>query len=171
MQQLSSRTTALALALSLLWFPATAINNGLGKTPPAGFRTWNRFGLSVSQALMERVMHAMVAPLTINGSTTSLKDLLYNDVGLDDGWQKCQPTGGYHNLTTGRSIIDTAKFPNMTAMVELAHSLNLTASWYGNNCNCASSLKTDCPDIVKCVQGDVAAFREVGEHAAASCAS
>jgi len=89
---------------------------------------------------MEEVMDAMVARrLTVNGVPTSLLDLGYGDVGLDDAWQKCNSgpgNKGYHN-EAGVPIVDTDTFPDLGAMVSHAHSLNLTAGWYSNNCICS----------------------------------
>ena len=62
----------------------------------------------------------------------SLADFGYTDVGLDDGWQKCGSYGPkqytYHSAA-GKPMIDTARFPDMRRMTELAHSFNLTAGW------------------------------------------
>lgn len=65
---------------------------------------------------------------TVGGVPTSLADLGYADIGLDDGYQACH-TGvhdGYHGAN-GWPLINTSKFPDMAAMVARAHSLNLTA--------------------------------------------
>ena len=60
--------------------------------------------------------------------------------GLDDGWQLCNlhvTPANPHAFHTplGAPIVDTAIFPDLAAMNALAHSLNLTSGWYGNNCN------------------------------------
>jgi hypothetical protein len=54
---------------------------------PMGWRSWNLFGDQVNQKLMENQMSGMTArKRTVNGVLTSLLDLGYNDVGLDDAW-------------------------------------------------------------------------------------
>ena len=55
----------------------------------------------------------------------------YVNVGLDDGWQSCGAgwNGSFHTKA-GEPIIDKAKFPDMKAMVDKAHSLSLRAGWY-----------------------------------------
>ena len=65
----------------------TGIDNGLGLTPPMGWRSWNLYGKNVNQSAMERIMDAMVSrERTVDGVPTSLCDLGYCDVGLDDNW-------------------------------------------------------------------------------------
>ncbi len=72
---------------------------------------------------------------TVDGVPTSLKDLGYSDVGLDDNWQACGSYGpeGYHfHSEEGSPIVNHARFPDFINMTSYAHSLNLTAGWYGN---------------------------------------
>lgn len=118
---------------------AAAIDNGLGLTPPMGWRSWNLFGPNVGQSLITKVMDGMVSKRrSVDGAPASLCDLGYCDVGLDDNWQKCGAgTHGYnYHDDQGRPIINTDLFPDMAAMTEHAHKLGLTAGWYGNNCIC-----------------------------------
>ena len=44
------------------------------------------------------------------------------------------PSAGltYHD-EDGSPIINTDRFPNMSAMTEHAHNIGLTSGWYGNN--------------------------------------
>ena len=144
-----------ALALALVLTPALAMNDGLALTPPRGWRTWNEFGPHVNQTLMEQIMTAVVSrSRVVDGVPTSLADLGYIDVGLDDAWQQCGAgvNHGYHRAD-GSPIVNTTRFPDLAAMTAFAHSLNLTASWYGNNCECA-----DHSSAVINFQGDVAAL-------------
>lgn len=131
----ASAAAVAALALGV----ADAIDNGLGLTPPMGWRSWNLFFDHVNQSLLERVMDGMVArKRTVDGVPTSLCDLGYCDVGLDDAWQACgKGEDGYqYHDSQGRPVINTERFPNMTAMTAKAHGLGLTAGWYANNCIC-----------------------------------
>lgn len=120
-------------------YEVLAIDNGLGRTPPMGWRSWNLYGHDIDQALMLKSMDGMVSrKRQVDGKPMSLCDLGYCDVGLDDWWQDC--TGGaegynYHD-EAGRPVVNTTRFPNMTAMTEYAHKLGLTAGWYANNCHC-----------------------------------
>ena len=57
----------------------------------------------------------------------------------------------YHD-ENGAPVVDLAKFPDMKGMVDHAHSLNLTAGFYSNNCACSDH----CTDI-SCFTQDVKA--------------
>jgi hypothetical protein len=81
---------AFTLAIPL----TTAIDNGLGQKPPMGWRSWNLFGANVNQDLLQGIMDGMVSKArTVDGVPTSLCDLGYCDVGLDDNWQECGAYG------------------------------------------------------------------------------
>ncbi len=157
------RLTVLATSGSF----SNAINNGLGITPPRGWRSWNQFGTNINQDLVEDQYAAMVhRGRQVDGVPTSLLDLGYRTAGIDDGWQKCHsgPGGvGFHNAS-GYPIVDTAKFENMKAMTTKAKSLGLMPGWYGNNCAC-NEQRPECAfkngtDI--CFAGDVAATIDFG---------
>jgi hypothetical protein len=123
-------TLALASAASV----ARAIDNGLGRTPPMGWRSWNCYHGSTTQAKMTAATDAMVSP----SRGVSLLAAGYNNVGLDDVWQACGAgvNGSFHNAT-GYPLVDKAKFPSMKAMTDHAHALGLRMGWYGNNCACS----------------------------------
>ena len=57
-------------------------------------------------------------------------------MGLDDGWQDCSAGEGTYHRADGTPAVDSQRFPDLKALVDYAHSLNLTAGWYGNNCGC-----------------------------------
>lgn len=67
---------------------------------------------------------------TVDGVPTSLLDLGYSDIGLDDAWQLCGEYGPdkntYHN-ENGQPVVDTSVFPDFKGMTDYAHSLGLTA--------------------------------------------
>ena len=66
----------LLAALSLL--PAAAIENGLGLTPPKGWRSWNFYLSRVNETVMRAQMRAAVDKTrTVNGVPTSLAELGY----------------------------------------------------------------------------------------------
>jgi len=126
-----------------------------------GWRSWNLYGANVNQEIIESQMTGISSrKRQVNGVPTSLADLGYSDVGLDDNWQLCGKYGpnGYtfHNAD-GFPIVNPARFPDFIAMTTYAHSLNLTAGWYGNNCICSDH----CSDIT-CYQGDVDAVIAYG---------
>ena len=138
--------------------------DGLVLTPFRGWRSWQLFGLSVTQDIMEGIMDAMVARTwTVNGVPTSLADLGYTDVGLDDGWQldNSGPGGhGYHNAS-GWPIVNTTRFPSLAAMTAHAHALNLTAGWYANNCHDSEGTAGTAAPLSRYVS-DAAALRAYG---------
>lgn len=141
----------------LLAVSVRGLNNGMARTPPRGFRTWNQFGLHVNGTLMVELVNATIARVyqAANGSLISLADLGYTDIGVDDGWQDCgKGVGGSYHDATGTPLVSPARFPNMAAFPAYAHAHNLTASWYGNNCWCL-----DPTTNISHFQGDVAALR------------
>jgi hypothetical protein len=101
-----------------------------------GWRSWNFYGGNIDQTKMMAQMSAIAnRSRTVWGRSvpTSLADLGYSDVGLDDNWQVCGSNGPdkytYHDAS-GNPIINTNSFPSMKNMTNFAHSLNLTAGWY-----------------------------------------
>ena len=99
---------------------------------------------------------------TVDGVPTSLCDLGYCDVGLDDNWQDCGAGDANYtfHLDDGSPVVDLSLFPDFKQMTDHAHALGLTAGWYGNNCIC-SERNTD---ERKFYEGDVAAFSAFGFH-------
>lgn len=146
---------------------ATAIDNGLGVTPPRGWRSWNQFDTGINQDLIEAQYAALVnRSRHVAGVATSLLDLGYVTAGIDDGWQKCN-SGldgvGFHDVS-GYPIVDTSKFPDMKAMTAKARSLGVAPGWYGNNCACREN-RPSCAfvnDSDACFAGDVAATLDFG---------
>lgn len=149
-----------------------AIENGKGLTPPMGWRSWNLYGANVNQSLMERIMEGMISKSrTVDGKPTSLCDLGYCDVGLDDNWQDCGAHGPHkytYHSEVGVPLINTDRFPDMHAMTTKAHSLGLTAGWYLNNCICedhcgSKRWNPNRPETdPKCYNGDAAKLVEFG---------
>jgi alpha-galactosidase len=149
-------------AALLAFLPGSVANdNGLAELPPMGWRSWNLYGDQVNQELIEGVMDGMVSKKrSVDGVPTSLCDLGYCDVGLDDNWQNCDAGAGnnhYHDAD-GNPVINYDRFPDMKKMVDHAHSLGLTAGWYGNNCICADHDTSD----RKFYEGDAKKLREFG---------
>jgi len=128
-----------------------ANDNGLALTPPLGWRSWNLYGANVNQTLIESIMDGMI----VKHNGTSLCDLGYCDVGLDDNWQACgspkAADGMHYHDADGNPIVNTETFPDLKAMTDHAHSLNLTSGWYGNNCICSDHCSTteECDQQIK----------------------
>jgi len=135
-----------------------AIDNGLGITPPRGWRSWNLFGPAINDTVMRAQMDAVLdSSRKVNGVPTTLASLGFDWISMDDGWQKCNcstrgsidpslptcpvcKTGGcsWHTPDSegGKPIVDLHKFPDMKAMVDHGHSLGLKVGSYMNNCVC-----------------------------------
>ncbi|GLX96162.1 lectin [Herbidospora sp. NBRC 101105] len=81
---MSRKTTRALLALTVVAVALTpvsqaqALNNGVGRTPPMGWNTWNTFGCNINETLIKQTTDAMVA----NG----MRDLGYQYVVVDDCW-------------------------------------------------------------------------------------
>jgi alpha-galactosidase len=109
---------------------ALAANDGIGVSPLLGWRDWNQYGGGITQDIMLSTMYAIAAPFP--GTNTSLASLGFRDVGLDDVWQLCGSYGPanwtYHDAD-GNPVVDTSRFPNMSALPATAHALGLTAGF------------------------------------------
>lgn len=107
-----------------------AINNGLGLTPPLGWRSYNAFGGRPTQAVMEATMEAMVdRSRLVAGQPMSLRDLGYVHVGLDGGWNQCfSENHTFHWASDGAPVWNDA-FPAPKKMVAKAHALSLSPGW------------------------------------------
>mmetsp|Transcript_71242 Transcript_71242/g.87389 ORF Transcript_71242/g.87389 Transcript_71242/m.87389 type:complete len:428 (-) Transcript_71242:1030-2313(-) len=117
-----------------------SVDNGLGLKPPLGWRSWNAYHGGINQDLIVKCIDAVTdTSRLVDGVPTSLADLGYNRVGVDDNWQTCDSNGNYfHNDTApnGWAVINNSTFPNVTALVEYAHNKNVLIGWYFNNCIC-----------------------------------
>jgi alpha-galactosidase len=82
------------LLLSLA--PARALENGLARTPPMGWNSWNKFGCDVSEKLIKEMADAVV--------TSGMKDAGYQYVVIDDCWQVSRDR-------EGNIIPDPQRFP------------------------------------------------------------
>jgi hypothetical protein len=157
--------------LARLAFAGTGpADNGRAMQPPLAWRHWNQWNGAISQDIIEgNIIMLAVRNRTINGKNASLADIGYTDAGIDDGWQKCGSYGPekyrYHSAL-GSPIIDTQKFPDLAHLTRLAHSLNLTAGWYGNACGCAAQPYPQCCsdhcNTLECFAGDVNATLSLG---------
>lgn len=71
------------------------------------------------------------------GVPTSLVELGYTHVGIDDGWQECGagselPTS-FHDAA-GLPILNTSKFASLASLVSYAAGYDMALGWYINNC-------------------------------------
>ncbi|MER5642972.1 lectin [Streptosporangium sp. NPDC002524] len=118
-----NRTRALMAAAVLAMVavtPATqaqALENGVGRTPPMGWNTWNTFGCNINETLIKQTADAMVG----NG----MRDLGYQYVVVDDCWMN--PTRD----SAGNLQPNLSRFPSgMKALGDYLHARGLKFGIY-----------------------------------------
>jgi alpha-galactosidase len=98
--------------------PAQALENGLARTPPMGWNSWNRFGCNVSEKLIKEIADAMV--------TSGMKDAGYEYVVIDDCWQVKRDE-------QGNIVPDPERFPSgIKALADYVHSKGLKFGIYSD---------------------------------------
>ena len=90
--------------------------NGLAKTPPMGWNSWNKFKSEVSDKLVRETADAMAS----NG----MKAAGYIYVNIDDTWEGTRDAAGY--------IRPNDKFPDMKALADYVHSKGLKLGIYSS---------------------------------------
>jgi len=116
-----------------------AANDGAARLPPMGWRSWNYYACEISAEIFERQIDALAdRSRAVNGKATSLADLGYNTVGIDDCWQDCLSpkslNGSYHDAD-GNPLVDATRFPDgLRALADKATKKGIGLGWYGNNC-------------------------------------
>ena len=127
-----------------------AIDNGYGMLPPMGWRNWNCYAANVNQTIMETVMDEFNSrKRMVDGKPTSLQDLGYTSIGLDDNWQACGTglNGSFHDAN-GNPLINTTLFPDLKAMTSYGQAKGLHVGWYMNNCICAERHNFEDPTYI-----------------------
>ncbi len=95
---------------------APPLDNGLARTPPMGWNSWNKFGCNVSEELIRGVADAIAA----NG----MRDAGYQFVTIDDCWQVARSP-------QGTIVADSARFPHgMKALGDYIHAKGLKFGIY-----------------------------------------
>lgn len=89
--------------------------NGLAKTPPMGWNSWNQFKSRVSDELVRGVADAI--------ATNGMKEAGYVYINIDDTWEGEQ-RDVQGNITTN------SKFPDMKALADYIHSKGLKLGIY-----------------------------------------
>jgi len=109
--------TALLGALAAPSSPATALDNGVARTPPMGWNDWNSFGCNVSESLVKQMADAIVSK--------GLAAAGYQYVVVDDCW--FNPTRDSAGNLQGNS----SRFPSgMKALGDYLHGKGLKFGIY-----------------------------------------
>ena len=111
--------------------------------PPRGWRSWNQMGADINQTQHEAIARALAdRSRLVDGKPTSLLDLGYDRIGMDDNWQACGTgvNGSFH-AADGTPLWNTTRFPDVRAMNARIHQLGLKSDWYINNCICPETGK------------------------------
>src|SRR5258705_3374924 len=90
--------------------------NGLAKTPPMGWNSWNKFAGRIDDATVRGIADAMAK----NG----MKDAGFVYINIDDTWEGYRDAQG--NITTNK------KFPDMKALADYVHSKGLKLGIYSS---------------------------------------
>lgn len=88
--------------------------NGLARTPPMGWNSWNKFGTKVDDVTVRAMADAMVA--------SGMWETGYTYINIDDTW--ADPRDAQGNIT------GNLKFPNMKGLADYVHSKGLKIGPY-----------------------------------------
>jgi len=95
-----------------------ALDNGLARTPPMGWNSWNKFACNVSEDLIRQAADAMVS--------SGMKDAGYQYVVIDDCWQVDRDA-------QGNIIPDAKRFSSgMKALADYVHAKGLRFGIYSD---------------------------------------
>jgi alpha-galactosidase len=96
----------------------SALDNGVARTPPMGWNSWNKFACNVSEDLIKSMADAMV--------TSGMKDAGYEYVLIDDCWQVSRDA-------SGNIVADPQRFPSgIKALADYVHSKGLKFGLYSD---------------------------------------
>src|SRR5438552_16817394 len=89
-------------------------NNGLARTPPMAWNSWNKFKGEVDDAIIRQIADAIVS--------SGMKNAGYRYINIDDTWEAGRDANG--------NIVPNKKFPNMKALADYVHSKGLKLGIY-----------------------------------------
>ncbi|GGM27752.1 MULTISPECIES: cellulose binding domain-containing protein [Micromonospora] len=96
---------------------ALALNNGVARTPPMGWNSWNTFGCNINETLIRQMTDAMVS--------SGLRDAGYQYVVVDDCWMNP------NRDSAGNLQGDPSRFPSgMKALGDYIHARGLKFGIY-----------------------------------------
>jgi len=91
-------------------------DNGLVRTPPMGWNSWNKFAGRVDDSIVRAAADAMVA--------SGMAKVGYTYINIDDTWQGQRDKSG--------RITGNKKFPDMKALCDYVHSKGLKIGIYSS---------------------------------------
>jgi len=91
-------------------------DDGLARTPPMGWNSWNHFAERVDDAVVRRAADAMVS--------SGMAAAGYVYVNIDDTWETGRDAQG--------NIVPNRKFPDMKALADYVHSKGLKLGIYSS---------------------------------------
>src|SRR3954469_4163986 len=95
---------------------ARARDDGVARTPPMGWNSWNPFKCDVNERLIQNTADAMVA--------SGMRDVGYQYVVIDDCWQAARDSNG-------TIVADWKRFPSgMAALADYVHARGLKFGLY-----------------------------------------
>ena len=137
---------AAALVVAGHCCPAVALDNGLARTPPMGWNSWNSFGCNVNEALVKATADAMVS--------TGMKDAGYQYVNIDDCWCLRE------RAANGDYVADPKKFPaGIKALADYVHGKGLKLGIYSD---CGTKTCAGYPGLKGHEEQDMKKFAEWG---------
>jgi alpha-galactosidase len=106
-----------AVVISIAAFrTAPTLDNGLARTPPMGWNSWNKFGCNVSDKLIREVANAI--------SANGMREAGYQYVTIDDCWQVARTSQGV-------IVADSLRFPEgIKALADYVHGKGLKFGIY-----------------------------------------
>lgn len=90
--------------------------NGLARTPPMGWNSWNRFATRIDEKTVRQIADAMVS--------SGMRDAGYRYIIIDDGWQGKRDAQGV--------LQPNSKFPDMRALADYVHARGLKLGIYSS---------------------------------------
>jgi alpha-galactosidase len=91
-------------------------DNGLARTPPMGWNSWNHFANRIDDATVREIADAM--------ATNGMRDAGYVYINIDDTWEGERDSHG--------NIQPNQKFPDMKALADYVHSKGLKLGIYSS---------------------------------------
>ncbi|CAJ2628300.1 unnamed protein product [Trifolium pratense] len=102
------------------------LENGLGRTPPMGWNSWNHFGCDINESLIRDTADAMVS--------TGLASLGYKYINLDDCWAEL------NRDSQGNMVPKASTFPSgIKALAHYIHRKGLKLGVYSDAGNLTCS--------------------------------